>query len=105
MPKANIKPVWLPNSVFSHYSHLSIDCKSCHTKAIASQETADVLVPSIKTCQSCHNGSPTEAGSSENGCFLCHQYHDWRQRKGFKGTYGIPQLTGEALGSRFPFLR
>src|SRR5207248_1617613 len=30
---SNIKPVWLPNAVFSHYSHVSIDCKSCHSHA------------------------------------------------------------------------
>jgi hypothetical protein len=91
--KANIKPIWLPSSVFSHYSHISIDCKSCHSRAIASQETSDVLVPGIKTCQSCHNGKPEKVGQAENGCFLCHQYHQWQNQEPIKGRYSIPQLT------------
>ena len=100
----NITQRWMPNAIFSHESHRALDCVSCHTNSTASQQTSDVLVPSIKTCQSCHTGSPTTAGRAENGCFECHQYHDWRQRKGFKGTYGIPQLTGESWISRLPFL-
>jgi hypothetical protein len=105
VPKANIKPVWLPNSVFSHYSHISIDCKSCHSRAIASQETSDVLVPSIKTCQSCHNGKPEKVGQAENGCFLCHQYHQWQNQEPIKGKYSIPQLTSSLNFSRPPFPR
>ena len=92
---SNIKQVWLPNSVFSHYSHASFDCKSCHTKTLSSQETSDVLIPSIKTCQDCHNGEPTRIGQAQNGCFLCHQYHNWKQRnEPFVPSHSIDQLRG-----------
>jgi hypothetical protein len=94
---SNIKPQWLANSVFSHYAHESFDCKSCHTRAAASQETSDVLIPSIKTCQSCHNGEPTKVGQAQNGCFLCHQYHNWKGRdEPFIPTHSIPQSRNTA---------
>ncbi|HJW98742.1 MAG TPA: cytochrome c3 family protein [Terriglobales bacterium] len=92
---SNIKPVWLPNAIFSHYAHLSLDCKSCHTRTITSMETADVLIPSVGTCQECHNGEPTKIGQAQNGCFLCHQYHGWKQRSGpFTPTKSIDQVRG-----------
>jgi len=92
---SNIKPVWLPSAVFSHYAHTSINCQSCHTKTITSQETSDVLIPSITICQQCHNGRPIKLGQSENGCFLCHQYHDWKQhREPFIPSHSIDQLRG-----------
>ena len=108
---ANMKPVWLPNAVFSHYAHVSIDCKSCHSHAVSSQETADVLIPSIKTCQECHNGEPTKMGQAQNGCFLCHQYHNWKQRnEPFTPTHNLQELRGangsashSALPSRIGF--
>jgi hypothetical protein len=92
---SNIKAVWLPNSVFSHYAHASINCQSCHTKAVSSTQTADVLIPSITICQQCHNGQPTKLGQSENGCFLCHQYHSWNERQGpFIPSHTVEQLRG-----------
>jgi hypothetical protein len=95
---SKIKEVWLPNAVFSHYAHASFNCQSCHTKAISSQESADVLVPSIKTCQECHNGQPTKLGEAENGCFLCHQYHNWKQpREPFSPSHSIDQLRGAMM--------
>ena len=92
---SNIKPVWLPNAVFSHYAHSSINCQSCHTKTLASQETSDVLIPSINVCQQCHNGKAIKLGESENGCFLCHQYHNWKQqREPFIPSHNLDQLRG-----------
>ncbi len=93
---------WMPNSVFSHQPHRSLDCASCHVQAPTSQKTSDVLLPGIASCQTCHNGDPKQVGSSENSCFLCHQYHDWKQRKDTPGKYTIPQLTGALLPATKP---
>jgi len=98
---SNITVRWLPNSIFSHQAHRAVDCTGCHTQALTSQQTADVLVPGIETCRFCHNGPPTRAGRAENGCFLCHQYHDWSKRHGFKGGYTIPQLIGQIQLPKF----
>ncbi|HWC18617.1 MAG TPA: hypothetical protein VG498_16525 [Terriglobales bacterium] len=92
---ANMSSIWLPNSMFSHYAHASFDCKSCHIRATASQQTSDVLIPSIAICQQCHNGDPTKIGHAENGCFLCHQYHAWKERSSpFVPVQSIEQLRG-----------
>ena len=99
---AAITERWMPHSVFSHQPHRSLDCTACHVQATGSQKTSDVLLPGIASCQSCHNGTPKQVGSSENSCFLCHQYHDWRQRKGTPGKYTIPQLTGALLPAGKP---
>lgn len=77
---ANMKAIWLPNSMFSHYAHQAFECQSCHTRAASSQETSDVLIPGIQTCRQCHNGNPIKFGQTQNGCFLCHQYHDWSRQ-------------------------
>ena len=99
---AAITARWLPHSLFSHQPHRSLDCAACHVKAGTSQKTADVLIPGIESCQSCHNGDPKQVGRSENSCFLCHQYHDWKQRKGTPGRYTIPQLTGSLMSVEKP---
>ena len=94
---ANITLRWFPKSVFSHQAHMAVTCESCHAQALTSTETSDVLLPGIKTCQTCHNGKPNVEGVSENGCFLCHTYHKWDQRKEFKGKYVIHPLTSSLL--------
>ena len=97
---ANITVRWLPNSTFNHYAHQAVACDSCHNKARTSKETSDVLIPSIETCRSCHSGEPTQVGKAENGCFLCHQYHDWKtQKPGMKGKFTIDQLLSKKAPS------
>jgi c(7)-type cytochrome triheme protein len=84
---------WFTHALFDHSAHAAVTCESCHSATLSSKETSDVLIPGIKTCQSCHSGSKAE--SAESGCALCHQYHDWKQRKAFKPMYTIPQITGQ----------
>ncbi|HEY6306914.1 MAG TPA: cytochrome c3 family protein [Candidatus Angelobacter sp.] len=89
---------WLPHATFSHEAHSGVACESCHALAPASETTSQILIPSIKTCQSCHNGDPSAAGKAENSCFLCHQYHQWKDRTHFRGTHTIQELTGAGSG-------
>jgi hypothetical protein len=84
--------VWLPNSRFSHAPHRSFSCESCHQRVATSEQSAEVLVPSIATCQTCHNGDPQDGARSDNRCFECHEYHDWKQQPAFKGRYNIQEL-------------
>jgi hypothetical protein len=84
---------WFRHAVFDHSAHAAVRCDSCHYRASTSQLTSDVLIPGIETCRTCHNGK--SSGSAESGCFECHQYHDWKQRKPFKPVYSIPQITGQ----------
>lgn len=61
---------WLARGSFHHLSHQSVSCNACHDIA-QSRQTADVLLPSIRSCISCHN---PKAAPGES-CTLCHVYH------------------------------
>ena len=65
---------WLPEARFSHGRHATVACESCHRGVRASFATADVLMPSLADCTSCHspNANTKQGGSS---CLTCHEYH------------------------------
>ncbi len=83
---APVRPadVWLPRAHFDHARHTQLDCTSCHA-ATASVATSDVLLPSKKTCASCH--SPK--GGVTDACTVCHGYHNPRPA-GLPGTAAAP---------------
>ncbi len=90
---AQITTKWLAHASFDHAPHAALSCVSCHVKTQTSVETSEVLIPSIQTCAACHKDSVQLEGRAENGCFECHQYHDWSQRKPFVGKKSISQLA------------
>jgi hypothetical protein len=84
---AAMRESWLPHAKFDHDAHRGFSCVSCHTKALTSTETSDILVPGIATCKACHAPGPEHA---ESRCFECHTYHDWSKRKEVKATFTLP---------------
>jgi hypothetical protein len=84
--KSNITQRWFQHAVFNHDTHKLLKCVECHSGALTSQETADVLLPGIQTCEKCHRGGREAA---ESRCFECHTYHDWKQEKSVKGTFTL----------------
>ncbi|MGH9793395.1 MAG: multiheme c-type cytochrome [Candidatus Acidiferrales bacterium] len=84
----NITPLWMHQARFDHETHRLLDCAACHA-AGQSQETADLLLPGIATCQQCHFGGNTSAGDS---CSLCHTYHDWSRAKPAPGRFSLDKL-------------
>ncbi len=76
--KSNIPVRWFPHAIFDHDQHRLAACETCHTRARSSQDTSDILLPGIRTCQQCHH-SGSEA--AESRCFECHEYHDWSKEK------------------------
>ena len=92
--KSNISARWLTHASFDHAAHRMMTCTACHTRAMESRETSDVLLPGVHTCQQCHREPSKEA--TEGRCFECHQYHDWGKAQRTKGHFTIPQLTGKA---------
>jgi hypothetical protein len=74
-----MRNIWLPHAKFDHDAHRGFSCTSCHTKALTSTQTSDILVPGIANCKTCHAPGPEHA---ESRCFECHTYHDWSKRKG-----------------------
>lgn len=84
---------WMPHAKFDHEAHTGFACASCHEKALSSTSSADVLLPGIKTCQTCHAPGPDHA---ESRCFECHTYHDWSKRREITPTFQFPPLkTGQ----------
>ena len=84
--KSNITQRWFQHAVFNHDTHKLLQCVECHPGALTSQETADVLLPGIATCEKCHRGGRQAA---ESRCFECHTYHDWKQEKSVKGMFTL----------------
>jgi len=80
---------WLTRAVFDHGPHRLVTCASCHTRAETSTTAADLLLPGIESCRTCHR--PDEAAAS--GCAECHTYHDWRLEKPAGGHFRLRQLT------------
>jgi hypothetical protein len=98
--KSSITARWMPHAEFSHDSHRMMICESCHTAARLSHETADVLVPSVKTCQKCHQPEGPAKEFAEGRCFECHQYHNWKDEQRVKGTFDLQQLRSESGAGR-----
>jgi hypothetical protein len=76
--KTLIPERWYRHSVFNHGSHRTMACVDCHDKNAAgvkvahSETTADILLPTLQTCQQCHKGP----GAARNACVECHRYHE-----------------------------
>jgi hypothetical protein len=80
---------WMPHAKFDHDAHRGFTCESCHLKAATSSDDAEILLPGIATCRSCHAPGPEHA---ESRCFECHTYHDWAKRKEVKPTFRLSGL-------------
>ena len=87
--KSNITARWMPHADFNHERHQLLQCTACHGAALTSHETADILLPGIKTCEKCHNSS---VDGAESRCFECHTYHDWTRQKEVKGNLMLDGL-------------
>jgi len=94
---------YLMHGWFDHAAHSTQSCASCHA-AGKSRDAADVLVPGIETCRSCH-GCEGSAAKVPSSCAMCHSYHQkqdapWRSRRRLS-----PAATPEAAlpgGGRAP---
>lgn len=74
--KPALKTRWFERANFSHEVHSSFTCQGCHTAAANSTKASDILLPGVAKCESCHRPKGARAG-----CFECHSYHDWSNRK------------------------
>ena len=69
-----IRALWMTGARFDHGAHEELSCESCHQKSRESEETRDVLLPSIAVCRQCHMEGATP-GFVESDCTQCHGYH------------------------------
>jgi hypothetical protein len=87
----NMQTRWLPHNLFVHRSHRAFACASCHTRVAANTKSAEVLVPRIADCRTCHRNG----GGARTACVECHVYHDKKADRLIEGP-----LTIEKLGLR-----
>jgi predicted CXXCH cytochrome family protein len=79
LPQWSVAPIapdhaWMPKSSFSHASHASAKCESCHDAA-RSKKASDVLMPGIEGCRDCHAGAKPVSDKIVSECSLCHGFH------------------------------
>ena len=65
---------WLPKSKFSHVQHKNASCESCHGAA-KSKDSADILIPDIDSCRTCHAGTQPSGNKVQSSCDSCHGFH------------------------------
>jgi hypothetical protein len=87
---------WLPHSKFDHAPHRPVACGECH-KAAESTRTTDILLPTMKTCQECHQ----PRGGARSGCVECHNYHDKTKERDADGPFKVPALLS-GVGRKHP---
>jgi len=88
--KSAIAIKWMTHAKFDHQAHQLVTCTECHGQAKTSNNTADVMLPGIATCQKCHSGGSTAADSR---CSTCHDYHDWSKAKPASSVHAIADFT------------
>jgi len=77
--RIGVKPVtlltrFMPHGWFDHAAHKREKCGSCHAAA-TSTTSADLLLPGIKTCRTCHLGEDAQEAKVPSSCAMCHGYH------------------------------
>ena len=90
---------WFRHAEFDHKAHRMLKCEECHIGASKSTQTADVLVPGVETCRSCHrksdrSGAAQEASATTN-CASCHIYHDKTKPMDWKGKGTINSMSSQ----------
>lgn len=77
--RIGVKPViivsrYMHHGWFDHAAHKQEKCTSCHA-AQTSTTSADLLLPAIKDCRTCHLGEDATKAKVPSACAMCHGYH------------------------------
>lgn len=80
---------WYVTSRFDHRAHRNLQCVDCHFKATESGPdaapktafavdtgSADVLLPDLALCASCHKPAGASVQAATGECISCHVFHD-----------------------------
>lgn len=70
-----IPKAWLPGANFSHKQHDTQACTDCHANANKSDTSADVMLPGIDSCRTCHGSGDAGEGKLASTCVTCHGFH------------------------------
>lgn len=77
VPKVQMPSKYLDEGTFNHASHRGMVCMDCHTQALTSKKSEDVLIPGINSCLPCHGSG----GNPGPHCQICHPYHSKEAEK------------------------
>lgn len=90
--KSSIPARWFLDAEFNHDSHRLLACTACHDRTPESRRTADILLPGIASCRSCHQDGGPRQDAAGGRCSECHLYHAWSKEQPTKGNFTIQQL-------------
>lgn len=74
-----LRHTWMPAAKFAHTKHDAVPCRDCHSVA-TSKTGADLNLPSIQSCRSCHT-DPHESDGVPSTCVSCHALHRAEHQK------------------------
>jgi hypothetical protein len=74
---------WMAKSLFSHAQHKNADCVTCHS-AETSKLSADILIPDLQSCRSCHAGAKADKEKVVSQCDSCHGFHPRKEHPAFQ---------------------
>ncbi len=83
-----VPTIWFEHANFDHSAHRAVSCRSCHEDAFERSTTnADVLLPRMDVCASCHapagrDASGQPVGGAGHACTECHRYHGGDRKPG-----------------------
>lgn len=91
---------WFPGvKVFDHRTHLNesmrLRCEDCHARTAASEKTADLSLPGVSSCRSCHRASGEYAGTGIQTCQTCHFFHELSLAYGEGWTLRAAEIPAE----------
>lgn len=91
--KLSVVPVtlisrYMANGWFDHRAHSQTPCASCHA-ASGSTNSADVMLPGIAVCRTCHAGQEATGAKVPSGCAMCHRYHPPNVAQSSMGGAGV----------------
>ena len=65
---------WMPAARFPHGRHATSKCVDCHAIE-KSTSSADILMPDLASCTTCHAGTNPPVNKVSSPCMSCHNYH------------------------------
>ena len=71
----SINQDWFSKAHFNHASHRTQQCQSCH-QVEHSEGSADVAMPTRKSCLRCHSGNSPKPKRIASSCMSCHDFHN-----------------------------
>lgn len=94
-----IRTSWLTHARFTHSSHRTTPCETCHGGARASTATSDVLMPTRANCTGCH-ASDAKVARAASTCVTCHEYHLRPQKNVVTASLAQAGMGGLGSGGR-----